>query len=156
MNTPLLLAKHLREIHTGGNWTTTNLRDTLADVAFEEAQKSVFGLNSIAVLTFHTTYYVGVLLKVLEGGPLNAKDEYSFQLPAIASQKEWEQLVANALTTAEKAAVLIEQLSEEQLFEPFTDEKYGNYYRNIAGIIEHMHYHLGQISLLKKLIRLGK
>lgn len=156
MNTPLLLAKHLREIHTGGNWTTTNLKETLADVTWQEAEKSVSGLNSIALLTFHTTYYVDVLLKVLQGGPLDAKDEYSFQLPAIASQKEWEQLIANALTTAEKAAVLIEQLPKEQLFEPFTDEKYGNYYRNIAGIVEHMHYHLGQISLLKKLIRLEK
>ncbi len=154
MNTPLLLAKHFREIHTGGNWTTTNLKDTLADVTWEEAQKSISGLNSIAVLTYHVTYYVGVLLKVLEGGPLDAKDEYSFQLPAIASEAEWKQLVANALTTAEKVAVLIEQLPEERLSEPFTDEKYGNYYRNIAGIIEHMHYHLGQISLLKKLGRI--
>ncbi len=152
MNTPLLLAKHLREIHTGGNWTTTNLKDTLADVTWEEAPKSISGLNSIAVLTYHMTYYVGVLLKVLEGGPLDAKDEYSFQLPAIESQEEWKELVANALLNAEKAAVLIEKLPEERLFEPFTDEKYGNYYRNIAGIIEHMHYHLGQISLLKKLV----
>jgi uncharacterized damage-inducible protein DinB len=154
MNTPLLLAKHLREIHTGGNWTTTNLKDTLADVTWEEAKKSISGLNSIAVLTYHMTYYVGVLLKVLEGGPLDAKDEYSFQLPAIESQEEWKELVANALLNAEKAAVLIEKLPEERLFEPFTDEKYGNYYRNIAGIIEHMHYHLGQISLLKKLVRM--
>ena len=154
MNTPLLLAKHLREIHTGGHWTTTNLKDTLADVTWEEAPKSISGLNSIAVLTYHMTYYVGVLLKVLEGGPLDAKDEYSFQLPAIESQEEWKELVANALLNAEKAAVLIEKLPEERLFEPFTDEKYGNYYRNIAGIIEHMHYHLGQISLLKKLVRM--
>jgi len=156
MNTPLLLAKHLREIHTGGNWTTTNLKDTLADVTWEEAQKSLSGLNSIAVLTYHTTYYVDALLKVLQGGPLDAKDEYSFQLPVIESQEEWELLVANALATAERAAILIEQLPEEQLFAHFTDEKYGNYYRNIAGIIEHMHYHLGQISLLKKLNRMDR
>lgn len=154
MNTPLLLAKHFREIHTGGNWTTTNLKDTLADVTWEEAQKSISGLNSIAVLTYHVTYYVDVLLKVLEGGELDAKDEYSFQLPDIASHEEWKLLVANALATAGRTADLIEQLPEEHLFEPFTDEKYGNYYRNIAGIIEHMHYHLGQISLLKKLVRM--
>jgi hypothetical protein len=29
-------------------------------------------------------------------------------------------------------------------------EKYGNYYRNIHGIIEHIHYHLGQIVLIEK------
>ena len=35
-------------------------------------------------------------------------------------------------------------------------EKYGNYFRNLTGIIEHLHYHLGQIVLIKKLIAEGK
>ncbi|HAI83731.1 MAG TPA: DUF1572 domain-containing protein, partial [Chitinophagaceae bacterium] len=29
----------------------------------------------------------------------------------------------------------------------------GTYYRNILGLIEHTHYHLGQIALIKKIIR---
>ena len=44
------------------------------------------------------------------------------------------------------------QLSEIQLWENMSDEKYGNYYRNVHGIIEHSHYHLGQILLVKKLL----
>jgi len=43
-------------------------------------------------------------------------------------------------------------MTETQLEETFVDEKYGNYLRNIEGIIEHGYYHLGQISLLKKMI----
>ncbi len=46
----------------------------------------------------------------------------------------------------------IEQLPESKLWETFSDEKYGNYYRNIHGIIEHSHYHLGQIVLIKKIL----
>ncbi len=50
----------------------------------------------------------------------------------------------------------IEQLPESKLWETFSDEKYGNYYRNIHGIIEHIHYHLGQIVLIKKNTFTGK
>jgi hypothetical protein len=53
---------------------------------------------------------------------------------------------------AETFAGLIERLPESRLGETFADEKYGNYYRNIQGVIEHTHYHLGQIVLLKKLL----
>ena len=49
-------------------------------------------------------------------------------------------------------AILIEQLQESKLWEDFSENKYGNYYRNICGIIEHIHYHLGQIVLIKKII----
>jgi len=47
---------------------------------------------------------------------------------------------------------LIEQLPEAKLGEIFSEEKYGTYYRNIHGIIEHTHYHLGQIVLIKKIL----
>ena len=43
-------------------------------------------------------------------------------------------------------------MPEERLDENFVDEKYGNYTRNIDGMIEHSYYHLGQISLIKKII----
>jgi hypothetical protein len=44
-------------------------------------------------------------------------------------------------------------MPDAKLTEYFSEEKYGNWYRNLHGIIEHAHYHLGQIVLLKKLIR---
>lgn len=47
----------------------------------------------------------------------------------------------------------LETLDEAKLFEDFADPKYGNYYRNLLGIIERTHYHLGQIVLIKKLLK---
>lgn len=146
------IAKHFRDIHFGGNWTTTNLKDTLDGLSWVQATTKVLDFNTIATLTYHTTYYVSALLKVLQGAPLDAKDEYSFNLPPIQSQEDWQQLLNKAWADAEAAAVLIEQLPDTILTEHFTDEKYGNYYRNISGIIEHMHYHLGQIVLIKKIV----
>jgi hypothetical protein len=55
-------------------------------------------------------------------------------------------------TDAENFTILIEQLPEGKLGETFFDEKYGNYYRNLHGVIEHTHYHLGQIVLIKKIL----
>jgi hypothetical protein len=34
----------------------------------------------------------------------------------------------------------------------FSQKKYGTYYRNLMGVIEHSHYHLGQISLIRKML----
>ena len=53
---------------------------------------------------------------------------------------------------AETFASLVEQLPEAKLWEDFWGSKYGNYYRNIHGVIEHTHYHLGQIVLIKKML----
>jgi uncharacterized damage-inducible protein DinB len=146
------IAKHLREIYFGGNWTTSNLKDTISDITWQQATQKVYDFNTIATLTFHTTYYVAALLKVLQGGPLDAKDALSFVHPEINTQQDWEQLLNKAWIDAEAAAMLIENMPDIKLHENFTDEKYGNYYRNIHGMIEHMHYHLGQIVLIKKII----
>ena len=97
-------------------------------------------------------YFVRAALDVLEGKPLNAHDKYSFDLPEIQSREDWEKLLDKIWADAEKFASLVEQLPESRLWEDFTDSKYGNYYRNIHGIIEHTHYHLGQIVLVKKII----
>lgn len=97
-------------------------------------------------------YYVDAVLKVLQGEPLTASDKFSFAVPLITSREDWEQLLDKTWTDAENFANLVEQLPENKLAETFTDEKYGIYYRNLHGIIEHIHYHLGQIVLVKKII----
>jgi len=146
------IAKHFRDVHFGGNWTSVNLRDTLEDIRCQEATTKVHNLNTIATLVFHINYYVDPVLKVLQGEPLNASDKSSFDVPPITSADDWEKLVTKALTEAELFAVQIEKLDEAKLFDNFTDPKYGNYYRNLLGVIEHTHYHLGQISLIKKIL----
>lgn len=146
------IAQHLREIHFGGNWTSVNLKESLADVTWQQATTPVNALNTIAALVYHTNYYTSAILQVLQGQPLTAKDKYSFDCPPIQSEEDWEKLLCKTWADAENLATLIEQLPESKLWEIFTDEKYGNYYRNMHGLIEHTHYHSGQIVLIKKLL----
>jgi hypothetical protein len=145
------IALQFRSVFFGGNWTSVNMKDTLQDVGWQQATRKQEGMNSIALLVFHTGYYVREVLKVLRGQPLKAHDKYSFDLPPVNSEKEWNELVAETLENALQFADAIEALTEEQLGADFSDPKYGSYYRNLHGIIEHTHYHLGQIALLKKL-----
>ncbi|MGV3611310.1 MAG: DUF1572 domain-containing protein [Fluviicola sp.] len=146
------LAKHLRDVHFGGNWCTVDLKSVLSDVTFDQAQIQVYSLNSIFSLTFHMTYYLDVLIQVLEETILGGKDELSWISEAPKSKEEWENFQKNTWEKAEKVALLIEQLPDEKLTEDFVDPKYGTNYRNIAGIVEHTHYHLGQITIIKKLL----
>jgi len=43
-------------------------------------------------------------------------------------------------------------MDPDLLDQTFVKEDYGTYYKNITGVIEHGYYHLGQISLIKKLL----
>lgn len=153
METVNHLAKHFRDVHFGGNWTASNLKDQLADVSWKQATTRIADLNTIATLTFHIHYFVKVVTKVLEGGPLEGNDKLSFNHPPITSEEDWQAFLNEVWTYAERMGDVIETLPEELLWEDFTDAKFGNYYRNIQGIIEHSHYHLGQISLIKKLVQ---
>lgn len=153
MSTSAIIAKHFRDVHFGGNWTWVNLRDTLKDITVEEALHQREGLNTIAMLAFHINYFVDAVLKVLEGGPLDAHDKFSFRHPPIDSAADWEMLLDKMWSDADRFAKLVEQLPEDRLHTDMADPKYGTWYRNLTGIIEHSHYHMGQIVILKKLLR---
>jgi hypothetical protein len=146
------IAKHSREVFTGGNWTAVNLNDTLQGITWQQATTKLHNLNSIAALVFHINYYIAAALRVLQGGTLDANDKFSFDLQLINSETGWQNLVTEIMSQADLFAEKVEQLDNEKLFEVFEDPKYGNYYRNLTGIIEHTHYHLGQIVLIKKII----
>lgn len=153
MSSASQLAKRFREVLLDGLWiANTNYKNQLSDVSWEQAVTRVGSLNTIAMLTFHIHYYIAGVKNVLEGGELEIKDQFSFDLPPIESQEQWEELLNKLWTDSEKFAVLVEQIPDDKIDEVFVDEKYGTYRRNIDGMIEHAYYHLGQITLIRKLL----
>ena len=147
------ISSRFKEVLLNGKWiANTNYKDILSDLTWEQATKKNGPLNTIAALTFHINYYTAGIINVFEGGALEIRDKYSFDVPEIKSKEDWDRLRNELLANAEKFADHIEQMSEGKLEQPFVDEKYGNYRRNIEAVIEHSYYHLGQISLIKKMI----
>jgi len=147
------LANRLREVLLSGKWiANTNFKEQLTGINSVQATQQVGNLNSIAGLTFHVTYYLKGLSQVFEGGPLEIKDQFSFDMPKIKSELDWENLVADFLASSEKFINQVEQMDESRLNQTFVREEYGTYLRNIEAQIEHAYYHLGQVSLIKKML----
>lgn len=146
------IARQLREVHFGGNMAGSNLKDNLEGLDWQQATTKVHSLNTIALLTYHINYYEAGLISVMNGGPLAISDKYSYDMPVLTSEEDWQRLREKALADGETFAAQVEQLTDIQLAGPFLDGKYGTMYRNLTGIIEHTHYHLGQIAIIRKMV----
>ncbi|MEZ4691244.1 MAG: hypothetical protein R3A12_14220 [Ignavibacteria bacterium] len=89
-----MLSGRIREVLIDGKWIAdTNFKEQLLNVNWEQAIQKVDNLNTIAMLTFHVNYYMAGILNVLIGGELEISDKYSFDLPEIKSEKDWDNLV---------------------------------------------------------------
>jgi hypothetical protein len=152
MNLTEQIAKQFRYVYFGGNWTAVSLKENLEGISWQQAITKLHSFNSIAALLYHINFYVRAVGTVLQGESLNASDKFSFDHPPVLSEEDWEKLQATTWTDAEKFDRLILQLPEHKLWESFAKGEYGNYYRNIQGVTEHVHYHLGQIVLIKKML----
>lgn len=148
------LATRLRQVLLDGKWITNlNYKEALEDVSWEEARQQVGNLNTILALTFHINYYMDGLLDVFNGGELTIRDKYSFDYQHINSEKDWINLKNELISNPEAFADAVEKMTPEKLDGPFINPQYGTYRRNIEGVIEHSYYHLGQLAILRKLIR---
>lgn len=153
MQTPLTLANRFQEVLLNGTWIAgTNFKHQLADVDWNMATTKIGELNTIAKLTFHINYYIAGILNVFEGEELAIHDKFSFDLSESFNEKDWNDLVFQLISNSERFAEHVETMTNDQLNAVFVDAKYGDYRRNIEGVIEHSYYHLGQVSLIKKMI----
>ena len=147
------LANRLREVLLSGKWiANTNFKEEITSISWKQAIEKIENLNTIALLTFHVNYYLKGLLQVFEGGNLEIKDKFSFDMPEIVSETDWLNLVNEFVSNAERFINHVEKMDDNLLTQPFVKEEYGSYLRNIEAQIEHSYYHLGQVSLIKKLI----
>lgn len=147
------LASRLEEVLLNGQWiANTNFKSQIESITWEQATTKIGSLNTIASLVFHIKYYLKGLNQVFQGGALEIRDKYSFDMPAITCEADWQVLADDFIANTRSFIIAVESMSDAQLDEPFVDEKYGSYLRNIEGVIEHSYYHLGQISLIKKMV----
>lgn len=146
------LAQNYYEVYFGGNWTASSFIKTIEDISFEDARKEVYDLNSILTLSYHIHYYTHSVLNYLKGNSFVSSDKESFITKEIQSEHDWIKFKERASIEAKEFATKLEEVTETDLDDFFIKEEYGSIFRNYHGIIEHTHYHLGQIQILKKLI----
>jgi len=147
------LSKRLNEVLLNGFWiANTNYKAELEAINWKQATQKIGSLNTIAALVFHINYYLAGILHVFRTGKLEISDKYSFDMPPLKSETDWFKLKNEFLLNSEMFVNEVSKLTDTKLNETFVDAQYGSYLRNIEGVIEHSYYHLGQISIMKKLI----
>lgn len=145
------IARNLLDLFFGGNWTSVNLKEVLNDVDRTIALRKVEGLNTIAALVNHIDWYVTTITKVVMGATLEGTDKMSWEHLLPATESQWAERKKEVFSNAQVLVAAIENLDDAILDTVFGDAKYGSYFRNLVGLIEHTHYHLGQIVIIKKL-----
>jgi hypothetical protein len=153
MNLSEQLSKHFRETFTGGNWSEVDLSYALNGVDWKMAIQKTGTANSIAMLLGHIHFYVSRVLKVLNSEPLPRGDQENFYHPPINSEEDWTEFKSRVFRDIDAFSASLAQLAPNKFEQIFVDEKYGSYFRNIMGIIEHSYYHIGQIVVLKNMAR---
>ncbi len=149
------IAQHITDVHTGDNWTDVNIKDTLQNISLQEAVTvTSSSANTIAALLYHITFYNGVVLERLKGNIPFISDANGFDVPVLSKEDDWLELQEKNYHSAQSLADAVKQFPEEKLFEPVIPGS-SIAYKTLHGVIEHTHYHLGQIVIIKKLAKLG-
>jgi len=107
--------------------------------------------NSIAMLVHHIGFYNNVVIERIKGNNPGINDANGFDI-TITNEDEWQKLKATSLDSLKKLATIVAALPDEKLWE-LTLAGTDSFYKALHGITEHAHYHLGQIVLIKKLVR---
>ena len=142
----------LTETANGNNWTGINAEQALQDITAQQACKRINANHlNIAELTAHLTCWNKVITKRLNGENYEPSKEEDFPVINELTEEKWNALKQNFMvlfnTLTEKLETKEDAIIDVPIFKGASPA-----YRNLHGQISHLHYHLGQIMLLKKLI----
>lgn len=153
MNIAEHIARHLRDVYAGQNWTEVNLQTTLEDVSYEEASEvTPASVNTIAGLVHHLTFWNRVIAQRIAGMKVEMPESNGYDNAALNDPATWHNLKKECFQSGNALAAAIEQLTAEQLEQEILPG-YPTAYKSLQGCVEHVHYHLGQIVILKQLLR---
>jgi hypothetical protein len=147
------IAQHLLEVHEGNNWTEVDLAHILHDVTLAEATMlTAASPNTIASLVHHLTFWNRVMARRAQGIATDIGESNGFDAPALHTQADWEALRADNIRSAYELAAAIQDVKDLSFTTPILPN-FSSVYKNLQGSVEHVHYHLGQLVILKNLVR---
>lgn len=147
------IAQHILDVYQGGNWAEVNVTDTLKDVTLAEANTvTAASVNTIATLVNHLTFWNRAMTARLNDIDMDIPETNGYDDPRLTTEADWQRLKDEHIKSAHEFADTVRSITEERLHQPIVPGR-SSIYKNVQGSVEHIHYHLGQIVLLKKLIR---
>lgn len=146
------IVKLFTDLQHGDCWIGINFKEALQDVDAALAQKSLGNdTNSIWLLVFHLVYWRTTVINRLNGSidPPPFKD---MSLPDILDEANWKQTLLDFENTYHQLRSTISHFKEEHLHKP-SPKPEQTFYQLMMGCLEHDAYHLGQIVMVKKAVR---
>lgn len=146
--------KKLFEDHYNGHpWLDVTILDTIHDITAIEAATQINGLNSIWQILKHMLEWRKTNLKRVNGKILSApSNNFIFEI-LDPSENAWKKLKSDFNTSQIEWLLFIQDFDAKK-FDIVYEANQHTYYEHIQGVLQHDVYHLGQIVLIKKMLRL--
>jgi len=153
MNIAQHASQHYYEAFYGDNWSEIDYKEVLDGLSFTEAVSiTPASANSIAAIIYHVTFYSKTILQRLQGNNPKINEANGFDMPEIKIESGWQTLKQLFFEAANDLTAAIKNIPEEKWDKPIF-EYHDTFYKTVAGATEHAYYHLGQILILKKVLR---
>ena len=153
MSLTTLIAQHIQQVYEGDNWTDVSIAETLNNIHFQQAQQHTVGSpNTIASILHHLYYWNGIIMQRMEGNNPSIPETNGFDVNELKNENDWTELKEKTYQSFNQLSAAVKNFPEEDLDKTYADGK-SSYYQNFHGIVEHAHYHLGQMVILKNLLK---
>ena len=152
MNDVEFLADQLQRTYRGEAWHGPSLKETLADVAAEQAlAKPNPAVHSIWEIVMHAGTWINAVRRRLAGEIVEPTPEQDW--PAIdgGSEAAWLETLSALDCEQNRLREAITALPDTALKSRVASTDYSVRFM-LQGVIQHNLYHAGQIALLKKMV----
>lgn len=147
------LARQYELALTGGAWHGPSWREVLEGVTHTDALATpIEGAHGIAAIVLHVTTWQDVVRLRLSGECPNVPPEEDWPEPILTGDAAWQAACRRSLEAGRALGTAVAAFPSERLHERrpgLTDTWFGL----VAGQLQHVLYHAGQIALLKKAAR---
>ncbi len=137
-------------------WFGNSLVEALRDVTPKMAEKRVSSnSHSIAEIVYHLTTWRIFAVRKLQGDvefDITTKDKDWKKFP-IVDEFEWEALQMELSLSQEELITELQKLTSDAFLETYVPGREYSYYTLVHGVMHHDIYHVGQIGLIKKVLK---
>lgn len=138
-------------LYNGEPWIDITLTDSLHAISHQKAAQKYRDCNSIWEIVNHIIAWRENVLQRVQGKVISTPNHNYFQPVPDISEEAWKTTLQNLELSQQKWISFLEDFNETD-FDAIYPNNNMNHYEHIHGIIQHDAYHLGQITLLSKLI----
>ena len=153
MNELETISGQMRQAVEGEAWHGASLLEILADIHVATAMsRPIRHAHTVWEIILHLAGTQDLMLRRLRGDPTPLIDEEDWPPVIKASEDAWLATLDAFFAGEKHLREAIEAFPETRLDEPLI-EGGSSAYNNFHGYVQHLLYHAGQISLLKRAAR---